>query len=292
MKKILAIAVATLPLTGFAGEMALDLQFDEDGKATPVSTYGHDWTDSLYSQVKYRSLAITEMDTSTVLSNSATTLNEQFVQLSLIGYKQEIGELNWSVGGGVELIRIENREFGFGPVGADTLVIENNVEITSTRALLTAQIGYNTENFSVKSGIDIKPAGNLSVKQDTSIEYTTSFSGGEDDSHSTDLAYGLLLDGIGFTGLGFDIGFGAEYSLLPLKYDLAQSNSSVDGFDTVTIEQDETTTRYSLRIILGKETDMGRPMFGVTNETLSVESGGQTSEETINYLVLGFDKRF
>lgn len=292
MKRILTLVLTALPLTGFAGEMALDLQFDEDGKATPVSTYAHDWSENLYSQVKYRSLAITEMDTSEALSNSATTLNEQFVQLSLLGYKQEVGDLSMSVGGGFELVRIVNNEFGFGAVGPETLVIENNVEITSTRAMLTAELGYSSDAFSLKAGMDIKPAGNLSVSQDTSIEYTTAFSGGEEGSHSTDLAYGITLDGVILTGLGFDIGLGAEYSLLPLKYDLAQANDSVTGFDTSSIEQDETTTRYSIRFILGKETEMGRPMVGITSETLSVESGGVTTENTIDYLVVGFDKRF
>ena len=292
MKKRIVLAIAALPFTSMAGEMALDLQFDKDGKATPVTTYGHDWSENLYSQVKYRSLSVTDTDTSTALSNSATTLNEQFVQLSLIGYKQEMDNISVSVGGGLELIRIVNNEFGFGEFSNQTLVIENNVEITSTRAMLTAELGYSAEKFSIKGGINVKPAGNLSVKQDTSIEYTTAFSGGEDDSHSTDLAYGLSVDGVLLTGLGFDIGFGAEHSLLPLKYDLAQSNSTVTAFETASIKQDETTTRYSIRFILGKETEMGRPMIGMTSETLSVKSGGVTSENTIDYLVLGFDKRF
>lgn len=292
MKKLIALSIAALPFTTMAGEMALDLQFDEDGKATPVTSYAYNWSDNLYSQVKYRSLSLTEADTSTALSNSATTLTEQFVQLSLIGYKQEMGNAFMSVGGGLEFVHIVNNEFGFGNFSGQTLVIENNVEITSTRAMLTAELGYNAEHFSIKGGINIKPAGSLSVTQDTSIEYATAFSGGEDSSHSTDLAYGLSLDGMLLTGLGFDIGFGAEHSLLPLKYDLAQSNNTITAFETATIEQDETTTRYSIRFILGKETEMGRPMIGMTSETLEVESGGVSSEETINYLVVGFDKRF
>ncbi len=292
MKKLLALAALALPLTSFAGEMALDLQFDEDGKATPVTTYAHDWNEVFFSQVKYRSLSITEADASTTLSKSASTLNEQFVQLSLLGYKKEMGNVNLAVSGGLELIRIERDEFGFGPIATQTLVIDNQVEITSTRALVTGELGYNSDSFSIKGSLDIKPAGSLSVKQDTSIEYTTSFSGGEDGSHSTDLAYGLKLDGVVKTGLGFDIGFGAEYGLLPLEYELATANETVTGFNTVSVKQDETTTRYSVRFILGKKTDMGRPMIGMTQETLSIDSDGDTSEETINYLVLGFDKRF
>lgn len=292
MKKLLALVIASIPLSALAGEMALDLQFDEDGKATPVSSYAHDWSESLFSQIKYRSLAITEQDSSQVLSRSATTLNEQFVQLSFLGYKQKNERSFWSISGGAELIRIENDEFGFGPISNQTLVIQNNVEITSTRALITSETGYQSDLFSVKAGLDIKPAGNLSVKQDTSIEYTTEFSGGAKNSHATDLSYGLNINGIVFTNLGFDIGFGADYSLLPLKYDLAQVNNSLTGFETVSIEQDEETTRYSLRFILGKETDMGRPMVGITNETLAITSHGETNTNTINYLVVGFDRRF
>ncbi len=292
MKKILAVAALALPLTSMAGEMALDLQFDEDGKATPVTTYAEDWNDNLFSQVKYRSLSITEADTSTTLTKSASTISEQFVQLGLLGYKNEMGNMNFAVSGGLELMRIERDEFGFGPINTQTLVIDNQVEITSTRALITGTLGYNSDMFSVKGSVDLKPAGNLSVKQDTSIEYSTSFSGGEDGSFSTDLAYGIKLDGLLKTNLGFDIGFGAEYDLLPLKYDLATVNNTVTGFDTVSIEQDETTTRYSVRFILGHKTDMGRPMIGMTQETLSIESDGDTSEETINYLVVGFDNRF
>lgn len=292
MKKLIALTIALLPLTSIAGEMALDLQFDEDGKATPVTEYAHDWTDTLYSQVKYRSLALTEQDTSKALSRSATSIDEQFVQLSLLGYKQKTENAFWSVGGGVELIRIINNEFGFGEFSNEVLVIENDVEITSTRALITTGAGYQSSLFSVKGGVDIKPAGNLSVKQDTVIEYTSEFSGGADNSYAADLSYGLNIDGIVFTNLGFDIGFGAEYIFLPLKYELAQVNSSLTGFESASIEQDETTTRYSLRFILGKEYDMGRPMLGITNETLAISSGGETKETTINYLVVGFDKRF
>lgn len=294
MKKILALSLAMVSFNSVANEMALDLQFDEDGKATPVSTYTKYWDESetLYSRVKYRSLSITEQDISQTLSRSASTLDEQFVQLNFLGYKQSFENSFWSIGGGIELIRIEKNEFGFGPIAGNTLVIENNVEITSTRALLSLETGYNLDSFYIKGGLDIKPAGNLTVKQDTAIEYTTEFQGFGDNSYSTDLSYGLIIDSLIPTGLGFDIGLGMEYSLLPLEYDVAQSNSTITAFETATIKQDETTTRYSLRIILGKETELGRPMVGITNETLSVETDSGTSEETINYLVVGFDKRF
>lgn len=295
MKKHLAIVIATcLPALSIADEMALDLQFDEDGKATPVSTFAKDWDDSktFFSRVKYRNLSITEQDTAQSLSRSATTLNEQFVQLSFVGYKLKTDNTYYALSGGVELIRIENSSFGFGPFGSETLVIENDVEITSTRALVSAEAGWNIGEFYIKGILDLKPAGNLSVKQDTAIEYTTSFEGGTDGSHSTDFSYGLSIDSLIPTGLGFDIGLGFEHSLLPLKYDVAQVNNTLTAFETAQIEQDETTTRYSLRFILGKETDMGRPMVGITNETLSIESGGETNDTTINYLVVGFDRRF
>lgn len=285
------------PLTSMAGEMALDLQFDEDGKATPVTTYAEDWNENLFSRVKYRSLSITESGTVKSLKNSADTLNEQFVQLSLIGYQQKTDSLDWAVSGGVELIRIESSSFAFGPFPTETLAIENNIEITSTRALISAEVGYSTDIFYIKGGIDLKPAGSLSVKQDTSIEHgSNEFSGGSDDSHSTDLAYGLKVDGMLKTNLGFDVGFGVEYDLLPLKYDYQQAtfdNAGIaSGFESASLDSEEKTTRYSVRFILGHKTDMGRPMIGMTQETLTQEADGESSEETINYLVLGFDRRF
>ncbi len=296
MKKLLALTALVLPLSSFAGEMALDLQFDEDGKATPVSTYAHDWNENIFSRVKYRGLSITETDTVTELTDakSAKTVDEQFVQLSLLGYQQKTETMNWAVSGGLELIRIESNEFAYGkiPTTTDLFAIDTQVETTSTRPLVSAEVGYDSGAFSIKGGIDLKPGGSLSVKTDTDVEYTSAVTGSSDNSYSADLAYGVQVNGLLKTGLGFDFGFGAEYDLLPLKYDLAQLNATADAFETSTQELDEIITRYSVRFILGHKTDMGRPMIGMTQETLTTEQDGGSSEETINYLVLGFDRRF
>ncbi len=275
MKKILAVAALVLPLTSFAGEMALDLQFDEDGKATPVTTYAHDWSENFFSRVKYRGLALTETDTvaETTLegAKSAKTINEQFVQLSLLAYQHKSDSINWAVSGGVELIRIESNEFAYGkiPNTTDLFAIDTQVETTSTRPLVGAELGFNSDYFSIKGAIDLKPGGSLSVKTDTDVEYTSSVAGKSDNSYSADLAYGVQINGLLKTGMGFDFGFGAEYDLLPLKYDVAQLNGSADAFTTSTQELDEITTRYSVRFILGHKTDMGRPMIGMTQETLT-----------------------
>lgn len=295
MKKsvlFLGISAALIASATQADRMNIDLQFDDEGKASPEVSYPYNWNGNWFSQVRYRSVSITDTDTSQALKRSSTTVEEQFKGVDLIGYQQKQDGFSWALIGGFEVIDIERTEFGFGTIGSQAIGIDNSVDISSQRMMITGDIGYETGRYAVRGSVMLSPFGSLDVTQKTDIDYTNSLSEEVDSSTGQNFSYGVKLDGEIKTSLGVDFGFGAEYSYLPLKYDIAQANSDLTGFVTSEIEQNETTTRYSARIILPEQDGMGRPVIGLTQETLSTEVDGDTSDETISYLVLGLDKRF
>ena len=88
----------------------------------------------------------------------------------------------------------------------------------------------------------------------------------------------------------------ADYEFLPLKYDLAVlsvvNNQFV--FTSSSIDTEDTTLRYSFRIVLKKLMDNLRPVIGYNFEKVKSKdkTSGSSSSKNNNFLVIGIENRF
>lgn len=291
----LLVAAALLPSLAFAsGEMSVDFKFDEDGKASPETTLPYQWNENWYSELKQRSLTISETDVFTAVNNprSARSIEQDFYRVNFIGYKSATDGLSYGFTLGLEYIQLAQDEFGFGDQNASLVAYELTQDVTITQAITSFELGYDSARVDANVGFDLVPVGTLTIDQEASVRPNVNETGSNSSSHSMDLSYGVNANLLYKTGWSFDVGLFAEYKFLPYTYDYAVLNNTGDGFTTEEVEQEETTTRFGVKVVLGQDTGMGRPVFGYTQETLSQEVDGTSTDETIGYIVVGLDKRF
>ena len=294
MKRHLPLALLLASPLALASGVAVDLKFDEDDKAAPETTLPYQWNDKWFSEVTQRSLTITEKDTFTALDNSrsATTVDQDFYRFNFIGYSSKIDGFSLGFKAGAEYIQIDQDEFGFGDQGAAVAVYEDKVEFEIVQAVAALDVNYSSAMVDAVVQFDLIPIGNLSLSQETSVRPNVSSLGKNSSSHTMDPSYGLSMDMLFKTGSAVDVGLFAEYKFLPLTYDYAVLNNTGDDFVTEEIEQDQTTTRLGIKFVLGEDTGLGRPVVGYTHETLEIDVDGNSTNESVSYLVLGLDKRF
>ena len=294
MRYLFVLAALAPSLAMASGGMSVDFKFDEDGKASPETTLPYKWNENWYSELKQRSLTISETDVFTGADNprSAASIQQDFYRVNFIGYTSGQAGLSYGFTAGLEYIKLSQDEFGFGDISSSLVAYELTQDVTITQAITSFELGYSTSLVDVNLGFDLVPAGTLTIDQETSVRPDVTEVGSNSSSHSMDVSYGLNTDVLLKTGLGFDLGLFAEYKFLPYTYDYAVLNGTRDGFVVEEIEQEETTTRLGVKVILGQDTGFGRPVFGYTQETLSQEVDGESTDETIGYIVVGLDKRF
>lgn len=292
MKKITALILLAASTSTFAQGLRVDLQVDDDGKVSPETSLPFFWSDTLYSEIRFRSTSVTNDDTSKLLDRSTTTLDEEYKRIDIIGFRNQKEKNTFGVSTGIELIDIARREFGFGSVSNTALTIDNSVDISATRLLLSGSYQLNGDFINLIASASLSPAARLEVSQDTHIGYTSSISTKDSNTSSMSLSYGAKLDLLMDTGTGVDIGLNIQYDYLPLEYDIGIANNTLSAFETATIKQDHTSTRIGAKLFLPEYQDMGRPVIGFTQEKINIEQDGDSSSETLNYLVFGLDKQF
>lgn len=289
-------AAATLVLLQsswvLGGDFNVDLQMDEDGDVSPETAFQFDWNEQLYSRASYRSTNSMEQGTSTILSRSNTSLDEQTVRADLIGYRLAGEHQELGISTGLEAIKIARSEFGSGEVSGNTVVIDNQVDVNVVRYLVAGSYKGQWSFLDLGLGFNLSPTGLLGVSQDIYLDYSDPIQTSTNDRQTLALSYGLNMDMAIRTGFGVDVGFGAQYEFLPLKYDLDVISAGGSDFESVTVSQDQTTTRFSVRFLLPAYKDSGRPLIGMTRELLQIDEDGASSTSAVNYLVLGLDKRF
>lgn len=270
----------------------IDLQIDSEGKVSPETSLPHEWNENWYSEVRFRSTTISTENTSTILTRSATTIDEQYKRVNILGYQQKNERSQFGVAGGAEVVDITRSEFGFGTIASDLVVIDNHVDIQAVRWIVSGFYNKSFDYIDLHTGFNLAPAGQLTVSQDTYINYTSDISVKDSNNSSMDLSYGAEFDVLIKTGTGVDVKIGAEYLYLPLEYDLGVVNNSLTAFETTTITQNETTLRYTAKFILPGYEDKGRPVIGFTQELLTTDTDGESNTETVNYIILGLMKSF
>lgn len=290
MKFVYVLALSALSSGALASAVNVELQRNEDGSIDPTTRFANEWSDHLYSEVHFRKTSTNEIDGASSLTRSSMSLENQYLRLDLLGYRNTSKSLAMTAG--IENIMLQRDEFGFGEVSGNNLSIDNQVEIQANKLLFTGSYNLDHEYLTFSAGVEFSPWGTLSVDQDTSISYTSDFETQSSGTDTLDPSWGANLSVLFKTKWDVAFGFAAEYETLALKYDIDQVNSTVDGFEAGRVEQDQETLRTSFRLVLPSFRDEGRPLLGLTNEEITIKQNGEDTSETTLYVVVGFQQGF
>ena len=279
-----------------ADRMNVDLQFDEEGKASPEFSMPYSWNEHLFSSLSYTSSTTTNTGNASLTNSSATTIRQDLIQLGLLGFKKNFGELQIAGYLNYEYLTLDKTEFGYGELtiggNTDLFVIDNNVEITRTSPSIGTDITYSSNLLSLRTGANISIGANLDVKQDTNFQYqqpaqTNSRATGEQET-----SYSIYADSLFNLTPTFSIGVNAEYGVLPLDYTVSVLNSDLVSFSAQDVSQEDSTLRYSLLFILRQSTVGMNPSIGITHQEVTSDSGSFSETTKSDYITLGFDQRF
>jgi hypothetical protein len=296
MKKI-AVVLSLLSASGaYADRMNIDLQFDEEGKASPEFSVPYSWNEQLFSSLSYSSTSTTNTGSSATTTSSATTIRQDLIQLGLLGYKKDLGALQIAGYLNYEYLTIDKAEFGYGKIqsgaNSDLFVVENNVEITSATPSIAADITYNSSLISLRTGASLSIGSTLDVEQDTGFQYQQSAQTKSKKEGDQAASYNVYIDSLFNVTANFGIGINAEYRVLPLDYTVSILNSDLVSFSEQEVSQEDSTLRYSLLFIFKQSVAGMNPSIGITHQELTSDNGASSETTKADFITLGFDQRF
>jgi hypothetical protein len=235
-------------------------------------------------------------------SRIGSSVQDNRLKLNLLSYEMPSGNFKYNIGGDIEQIDIDKLEFGYlqmpSNLGGDLVAFDNQIDIKVLRPTLHGDVTWNPSGgaFSIRTGVNLYPISSLTVDQETRFKPIISSTGTSSGSKDQDFSYSLNLEMIYKTTTWADFLVTADYEFLPLKYDLAVldvvNNQFV--FTSSSIDTEDTTLRYSFRIVLKKLMDNLRPVIGYNFEKVKSKdkTSGSSSSKNNNFLVIGIENRF
>lgn len=303
-----------LPFAAVAAEsgwaedrVQVDLGLDEDGKTAPEAFIPFNWGDGWSSGIGFRSRQSDSNETLTGFADSrvGTSVSEDRLRLNIISLEKGNGSSYWSVGADFEQVTIDQLQFGYfqmpdpyapnPAVAGEYVAFDSQVDVVITKPNVFADYTNKGGAVDFRAGLSISPASSLSVDQETRFIPLISSAGSSSGSESQDLSYDLSLELEYKTGGSVNIGFGYYYEFLPMTYDIAQLNSTADGFNSQTIDIEQATSRMAVRLIFNKPISGNlKPVIGYVVEdveTTDVKSGSSETESK-NIITFGLESRF
>lgn len=286
------------------------LQRDDAGNMNPrifIPIY-YGASNQFYSALRYDSTNFKEVHPVNGFSDSKNALvsSSKNLYLNYFNYVSSFNGYQISLGVASTYSEIKNNEFGyihdsdnsFGK-GADYYIaFDNEIELDIQRHAIRADVTVPIGDFFIsRISTSISPFTTIKVKQSTIFKPLVRETGRSSSSTVQDVAYNFRYEGQINTGTFINIGFVASYNLQPLKYDIAQLEPQNDNyvFQTNTIDTDEITTRYMVRLLLKRKVMGGlHPSIGFGKEHLEKKNNINGSSTSIdkNIVSIGIEKRF
>ena len=288
----------------------ITFNMDDDGNLNPTIFlpiyYGE--SNQFYSAIGYTSTNSKEVATLDEFeeSKNAFISSSKNLHLNYITYKTSLFGLDVSIGAESTISDIENNEFGYlhdsenllGQGSDYYLSFDNEIELDQQRHAIKADILLPFgDYFTSRVSTSISPYTTIKVKQSSLFKPLIEETGTSSSSTVQDIAYSFKYEAQVKTGTFIDIGFIAAYNKQPIKYDIAQIRASGDDFifKTTTIDTDEITTSYLVKLIFDIEI-MGKlnPSFGygVKNFDRKNNISGESTSTDKKIFSFGVEKRF
>ena len=313
MKKQTKLLLSTLLLASLANAedatlTEISFNMDDDGNLNPTFFIPIYYGDSkqFYSAIGFTSTNSKEVDSLDDYSDSKNAIisSSKDLTLNYITYKTSLLGFDVSVGAESTISDVENNEFGYIHDSNDVfengsdyyIAFDNEVELDIKRHAIRADIVLPMgEYFTSRLSTSIAPLTTIGVEQSTIFKPLVNETGTSSSSTTQDIAYNFKYELQSHTGSLIDIGFVASYDNQPLKYDIAQLDKIEDNFvfTTNTIDSNEVTTSYMVKILFNKKILGGlNPSIGYGIENLDSKDNisGETSSTDKTIFSIGFEK--
>lgn len=312
LKKLLLSTLLLTSLTNADETTLTDISFnmDDDGNLNPslfIPIYYGD-SKQFYSAIGFESSNTKEVKTIDNFNDSknGAISSSNDLTLNYISYKSSLFGFDVSAGIDTTFSNIENNEFGYIHDSNDVfnkgedyyIAFDNEIELDIQRHSFRADIvlpfgSYLTSRLSTT----ISPYTNIKVKQSTIFKPLVEETGSSSSSTVQDLAYGFTYEMQTKLDSFIDIGFTTSYDNQPLKYNIAQltTNGTNYIFETNTVDINEVTTSYMVKLLFNKEVLGGlKPSlgYGMKNVDTKDNISGETTSNNTAIFSVGFERRF
>lgn len=277
---------------------SVEFQRDPDGKLSPDTYFPQKWSDNWSSGLAYRSTTDFSSDTLAGITESkvGTLTDERRIRLDLLSYNSSGDGMKYTIGAAVQRTDINRNEFGYVHLVTTTPAIDqweaidNRVIIGVNAFALRGDISFGEEKDSaylVRMGLNVSPASSLSVTQETDFRPAAPVTGTSSGSSAQKLNWEATLETRYRPTEWLTIGIDARYEVMPYRYQIAQLNSTLNGFSPVDIETTDITRRVGIKFIFKRKEKESRPFVGLANETVdSKDDIAGTSTQTSQVLLL------
>jgi len=313
-KKIKAIVPMMLLVTSLNAQdtTLTDISFnmDDDGNLNPSLFipvyYGN--SNEFYSAIGFTSSNSKEVEVLDSFSDSknASISSSNDLTINYITYKSSLVGFDVSIGLESTISDVINNEFGyihdasnsFGQGSDYYIAFDNEIELDIKRHAIKADIVLPMgEYITSRLSTSISPYTTIGVEQSTMFKPLVKEKGTSSSSNTQSLAYSFKYEMEIKTGSLIDIGLMASYNNQPLKYDIAQlgMNKNDYVFNTNTIDANEITTSYMVKILFNKEVLGGlKPLIGYGIEKLDSKDNisGVTTSSDKSIISIGFERMF
>ncbi len=281
----------------------LDLRMDDNGNLNPESFTPIYWSRHWFSGLGFKENTLLSQDTLDGFDDSkfGTSIDESVLRLNLVSYRSGNESFHYSIGGDYQRTSIDKVEFGYfhlnNGVIDDYIAFDNKVEIEVAGFSMRGDItwGLPSDQSRYRFSAILSPGNSLDVSQNTDFKPIVSTSGIGSNSNSQDINYFLQFETRHRLSNSISIGLDLQYEVLPLNYDAQILSPTVDSFQTITIDNTETTTRVGLRLFFNYPLVNGLyPVIGIANEDVATEdnANGGTTTESQKIVTIGFSGQF
>lgn len=285
------------------GRVQLQFNTQDDGGLSPQIFYPVYWNEFFYSAFGFqtsKTTTITEDDPALGgTDNSYTTSSDtQNYWVNLISYQNGSAYTNYSIGLTADYRQIKTYESAFVADGPSTgrtglSSYENRVEVDVLSPGIYSDFALKEVwgFLSVRIAGYLYPISQLNVKQQTTLIQVNAADNAIETKSATmqEISYKALAD-IYFTLLhSLTLGFSGSYEMLPLKYDLATFNGTVNQVKT-----ESTIMRANTKLVFTRLDAMGlNPMIGfeMIQQNFTVNGDGLPIDNENNF-VFGLEKKF
>lgn len=278
---------------------SVEFQRDPDGKINPETYFPQKWNDNWYSGLFYKDTSSFSSDTLGGITESkiGTSIDDRRIRLNMISYSDNVGSVKYSMGVNVQRIDINKNEFGYVHLVTTTpainswVAIDNRVKIGVNSFALQGDMtmgGDKETPYMVRVGVIVAPVNSLSLTQETDFRPLVATTGTSSATSAQKLNWEATLETRYRATEWLSVGFDARYEVLPLKYQIAQLNSTLDGFLPTDIESTDTTTRFGIKFIVKRKDKETHPLIGIANETVNSKdeiSGTSTKTSRVLFLI-------
>ena len=280
--------------------LTVEVQNDQNGNYSPNVLVPISWSEHWFSSASY--IDSTQFTTTTLTgfsqSKDGTTVDDRRTGLNILSYTNGNEGFQYSIGLNYQEIAINKEEFGYfhlvltNPATNSWVAFDNQVQIKSTEWALRGDVTFKSDtgsNYMFRIGAIVAPVSSMSVSQQTDFQPIVASTGTSNSNGKQDTYWQLDLDARYRITDWLSFGVDGRYEVLPMKYQIAQLSTSLNGFTYANENVVETTSRLGAKLIYIDPNQTLNPYLGIATESVSDQDSlaGATTTTNQSSMILG-----